>query len=61
MNIIYTVIVAVICFTLVIGIDFLLQEISRKGISIFSKKWIRMLISYLVGIFIFLLIVKLIL
>ncbi len=28
MNIIYTVIVAVICFTLVIGIDFLLQEIS---------------------------------
>lgn len=59
MNIIYTLIAAVVGMTFVIVIDMGITKIANEK-SIFQKKYIKMPLSYFIGIFIFLLIVRLI-
>lgn len=59
MNIIYTLIAAVVGMTFVIVIDMGITKIANEK-SIFQKNYIKMPLSYFIGIFIFLLIVRLI-
>lgn len=56
----YTIIYAVICLLLVIIIDLLLQKFCQKKFSILSKEKIRMVVSYFIGIFMFLLFIRII-
>lgn len=59
MNIIYTVLAAVVGMALVVIVDMTITKIFDEK-SIFQKNYIKMPLSYFVGILIFLLIVRLI-
>lgn len=59
MNIIYTVLAAIVCMALVITVDMGLTKIFNEK-SLWQKNYIKMPLSYFVGIFVFLLIVRLI-
>lgn len=59
MNIIYTVLAAIVGMALVVTVDMGITKIFDKK-SIFQKNYIKMPLSYFIGIFVFLLIVRLI-
>ena len=59
MNIIYTVLAAVVGMALVVIVDMTITKIFDEK-SIFQKNYIKMPLSYFIGILIFLLIVRLI-
>lgn len=59
MDSIYTVLAAVICMALVIAVDIGITNIFDKK-SILQKKYIKMSLSYFIGILVFLLSVRLI-
>ncbi|EMP9703945.1 hypothetical protein OP630_003044 [Enterococcus faecium] len=58
MNIIYTVLAAVVGMALVVIVDMTITRIFDE--KVFSKNYIKMPLSYFIGILIFLLIVRLI-
>ena len=59
MNIIYTVLAAVVGMALVVIVDMTITKIFDEK-SIFQKNYIKMPLSYFIGILIFLLILRLI-
>ncbi|VII80158.1 Uncharacterised protein [Clostridioides difficile] len=59
MYIIYTVLAAIMGMALVVTVDMGITKIFDKK-SIFQKNYIKMPLSYFIGIFVFLLIVRLI-
>ena len=59
MEIIYTVLGAIVCMVLVISVDVGITKLFDEN-SIMQKNYIKMSLSYFIGIFIFLLIVRLI-
>ena len=59
MHIIYTVLAAIVGMALVVTVDMGITKIFPKK-SIFQKNYIKMPLSYFIGIFVFLLIVRLI-
>lgn len=59
MHIIYTVLAAIVGMALVVTVDMGITKIFDKK-SIFQKNYIKMPLSYFIGIFVFLLIVRLI-
>ncbi|MCI7382309.1 MAG: ABC transporter [Hungatella hathewayi] len=59
MHIIYTVLAAIVGMALVVTVDMGITKIFAKK-SIFQKNYIKMPLSYFIGIFVFLLIVRLI-
>ena len=59
MNIIYTVSAAIVGIALVVTVDIGITKIFDKK-SIFQKNYIKMPLSYFIGIFVFLLTVRLI-
>lgn len=59
MEIIYTVLGAIGCMVLVISVDVGITKLFDEN-SIMQKNYIKMSLSYFIGIFIFLLIVRLI-
>ncbi|AVD36941.1 hypothetical protein [Clostridioides difficile] len=59
MYIIYTVLAAIVGMALVVTVDMGITKIFDKK-SIFQKNYIKMPLSYFIGIFVFLLIVRLI-
>ena len=59
MDIIYTALVAVVGMALVIAVDMLITKIFDEK-SILQKNCIKMLLSYFIGILVFLLIARLI-
>ncbi len=59
MSIIYTLLGAIAGMILIITVDILITKIFDKE-SIFQKNYIKMPLSYFIGIFVFLLIIKLI-
>lgn len=59
MYIIYTVLAAIVGMALVVIVDMGITKIFDKK-SIFQKNYIKMPLSYFIGIFVFLLIVRLI-
>mgnify|MGYP003375313867 FL=1 len=59
MEIIYTVLGAIVCMVLVISVDAGITKLFDEN-SIMQKNYIKMSLSYFIGIFIFLLIVRLI-
>jgi len=59
MEIIYTALSAIVCMILVISVDAGITKLFDEN-SIMQKNYIKMSLSYFIGIFIFLLIVRLI-
>lgn len=59
MSIIYTILAAIVCMSLVVAVDMGISKICNEN-SIFQKDYIKMPISYLIGIFMFFLIIRLI-
>ncbi len=59
MEIIYTALGAIVCMVLVISVDAGITKLFDEN-SIMQKNYIKMSLSYFIGIFIFLLIVRLI-
>lgn len=58
MSIIYTLLSAIVCMVLVVVVDIGISKICDEN-SIFQKNYIKMPISYFIGILAFLLIVRL--
>ena len=59
MEIIYTLLGAIVCMALVVMVDTGITKVFDEK-SIFQKNYIKMPLSYFIGIFVFLLIVRLI-
>lgn len=59
MNIIYTVLAAIVGMALIVTVDMGITKIFDKK-SVFQKNYIKMPLSYFIGIFLFLFIVRLI-
>lgn len=59
MSIIYTLLSAMVCMALVVAVDIGITKIFNEK-SLWQKNYIKMPFSYFVGIFVFLLIVRLI-
>ena len=59
MEIIYTALSAIVCMILVISVDAGITKLFDEN-SIMQKNYIKMSLSYFIGIFIFILIVRLI-
>ena len=59
MDIIYTVLVAIVCMALVIAVDMGITRVFDEK-SIWQRKYIKMPLSYFIGILVFLLSVRLI-
>lgn len=61
MNIITTIFLAVFLLVLVVLVDLSLNNLSKKKyFHLFTKQWVRMFFSYIIGISIFLLVMKII-
>lgn len=59
MQIIYTLLAAIVCMALVVAVDIGITKIFKEK-SILQKNYIKMPLSYFIGIFVFLLLVQLI-
>ncbi len=59
MQIIYTLLSAIVCMALVVAVDMGITKIFNEK-SVFKKNYIKMPLSYFIGIFVFLLLVQLI-
>ena len=59
MTIVYTLLAAIPCMGLVVAVDLIISKVFSEN-SIFQKEYVKMPISYFIGILIFLLIVKVI-
>lgn len=57
MTVIYTLLAAVPCMGLVVAVDLFISKIFSQN-SIFQKEYIKMSISYFIGISVFLLIIR---
>lgn len=59
MQIIYTLLAAIVCMALVVAVDIGITKIFKEK-SILQKNYIKMPLSYFIGIFVFLLLAQLI-
>ena len=59
MTIVYTLLAAISCMGLVVAVDLIISKVFSEN-SIFQKEYVKMPISYFIGILIFLMIVKVI-
>lgn len=57
MKVVYTVLIAIVCAALLVGMDLLLQKAGKKH-SILQKQIVRMPIAYLTGILLFLIMLR---
>ena len=59
MSVVYTVLAAVVLMSIIVAIDMTITETIDKN-SVFQKDYIKMPLSYFIGILIFLIIVRMI-